>query len=238
MTPPCFALIATLLLGSPALAQTPAPPPPGPPVVVVHGEGVVRMAPDQAFVRIGAESRSQSPKAAQSANAEAMTAVQQRVAAAGVPREAIRTLVVSLQQEFDYAGGKQTLRGYVARNVIEVRVDDLSRLGEVLDASVGAGATAIQARRFDLKARAQAERDALSRAVEEALARAEAAARGAGRVVERVLRIDEGGAPAVIRPQVMEMARMTADAAPPPPPPVAEGEIEIRAQVTLTAAIK
>ncbi|MCC7242463.1 MAG: SIMPL domain-containing protein [Acidobacteria bacterium] len=228
-------LVLPIALSVVSLARAQALPP-GPPVVVVQGEGVLRMAPDQAFVRIGAESRSRNPRDAQSANAEAMTGVQQRVAAAGVPRDAIRTLAVALQQEFDYADGRQTLRGYVARNVVEVRVDELSRLAAVLDASVGAGATSIQALRFEVKQRAEVERDALAQAVADALARAEAAARGAGRMVDRVVRIEEAGAPSVARPQAMEMARMAADAA--PATPVAEGEIEIRARVTVTAALK
>ncbi|HQZ38824.1 MAG TPA: SIMPL domain-containing protein [Vicinamibacterales bacterium] len=228
-------LVLPIALSVASLARAQALPP-GPPVVVVQGEGVLRMAPDQAFVRIGAESRSRNPRDAQSANAEAMTGVQQRVAAAGVPRDAIRTLAVALQQEFDYADGRQTLRGYVARNVVEVRVDELSRLAAVLDASVGAGATSIQALRFEVKQRAEVERDALAQAVADALARAEAAARGAGRTVDRVVRIEEAGAPSVARPQAMEMARMAADAA--PATPVAEGEIEIRARVTVTAALK
>lgn len=223
-------LVSTVVM---AAAQTP---PQEPPVVVAQGEGVVRRAPDQALVRIGAESRARTPKEAQGANAEAMTAVQQRLTAAGVPKDAIRTVVVSLQQEFDYKDGRQTLRGYLARNVIEVRVDDLSRLGEVLDATVAAGATSIQSLRFDLKERAAAEREALASAVADGMARAEAAAKGAGRTIERVVRIEESGPPSIIRPQGAEsFARMAADA---PPTPIAEGEIEIRARVSVTAAMK
>ncbi|MEZ5286184.1 MAG: SIMPL domain-containing protein [Vicinamibacterales bacterium] len=206
----------------------------GPPVVVVQGEGVVRRAPDQAFVRIGAESRARDPKEAQAANAQAMSAVQQRLAAAGIAGDAIRTVVLTLQQEVDYKDGRQTLRGYLARNVVEVRVDDLGALGGVLDASVGAGATSIQSLRFDLKGRAAAEREALAAAVADGRTRAEAAAGGAGRTLDRILRIEEAGTP-VVRPQMMEMARMAADSA---PTPVAEGEIEIRARVTVTAALK
>jgi uncharacterized protein YggE len=208
------------------------------PVVVVQGEGVVRQAPDQAFVRIGAESRSPNPKEAQAANATAMTAVQQRVAAAGVPKDAVRTVAISLNQEFDYANGKQTPRGYVARNTIEVRVDDLARLGEVMDASVGVGATSVQGLRFDLKAREAGEREALKRAVADALARAEAAAGGARRVVDRVVKIEESGVR--VGPPVPIMAERAGFAAAQAAPatPVSEGEIELRARVTLTAAIK
>jgi uncharacterized protein YggE len=208
-----------------------------PPVVVVQGEGVVRLAPDQAFITLGAESRSRNPKEAQAANAEAMNAVQQKLAAAGVPKEAIRTVTVSLQLEYDYANGRQTPRGYVARNVIEVRVDALARLGEIMDAAVGSGATSIQGLRFDLKERAANERDALTRAVRDGMARAEAAASGANSTIDRVIRIEEHGVR--VMPPVPIMAdRVAMTAAAPPPTPVAEGEIEIRAAVTVTVAIK
>ena len=48
-----------------------------------------------------------------------------------------RPSAIDLQLEFDYSNGQQTPRGYVARNTIEVRVDDLAKVGDVLDAAVG-----------------------------------------------------------------------------------------------------
>lgn len=230
--------VIVAFLAATAAAAQPAPTPPDPPVVVVRGEGIVRSAPDQLWIRIGAESRSKNPKEAQAMNAEAMTAVQNRLAAAGIARDAIRTIAVSLQQEFDYASGRQIPRGFVARNTIEVRVDDLAKSGEVMDASVGSGATSIQGLRFDVKQRDTLEREALKRASADAMARAEAAASGVKRSIDRVLRIEEGGA-RFIPPQPMERSFATAaGAAPAPATPIAEGEIEIRAQVTLTVAIK
>ena len=229
-----IACLGSLVLGT-SLAWAQNTPAAEPPVVVVQGEGVVRLAPDQAFVRIGAESRSRKPKDAQATNAEAMTAVQQRIAAAGVAKDAVRTVSISLQQEFDYAGGRQTPRGYVARNIVEVRVDDLTRLGDVMDASVGSGATSIHGLRFDLKQRDVHEREALKLAVADALSRAEAAASGAKRTVDRVVRIAEGAPVTIVRPEAAAF-RVAADA--PASTPVAEGEIEIRAQVTVTAVIK
>jgi uncharacterized protein YggE len=229
--------LGLVLASSAASAQTPVPPAMEPPVVIVHGDGVVRKAPDQAFVRIGAESRARNPKEAQAANAEAMSGVQQKLAAAGLAKDAARTVIVSLQQEFDYKDGRQTPRGYVARNIIEVRVDDLAKLGDVMDASVGSGATSIHGLRFDLKERAAAEREALTLAVADAMARANAAASGARRTVERVVRIDEAPL-GQFPPQSFAAPRMMAADAAPQTTPVAEGELEIRAQVTLTAVIK
>jgi uncharacterized protein YggE len=229
--------LLTLVPAVPAGAQSAPPIPPDLPIVTVRGEGVVRMAPDRALVRVGAESRSRDPKEAQNSNAAAMSAVLQKITGTGIPKDAVRTLVVSLQQEYDFSGGRQTPRGYLARNVVEVRVDDLSKLGDVLDASVSSGATSIQGLQFDLKERTKVEREALTRAVADATARAEAAASGARKAVDRVIRIDETTQGPIMRPQAeFRMAAESAGA--PPATPVAEGEIEIRSIVTLTAVIK
>jgi len=165
-----------------------------------------------------------------------MTAVQQRLAAAGVPKDAIRTVTYDLQAQFDYTNGKQVPRGYLARNIIEVRLDDITMVGDVIDQAVTAGGTSVQRVRFDLKQRAALEREALTRAVADARARADAAAKGAGAAVVSVLRIVEAG----VQPMPVEapMMRMAADAAQMAPPPIAAGEVIIRASVTLTASIK
>lgn len=218
------------LVASTASAQTTEPP-----SIVVFGEGVVKVAPDQAAVRIGTESRSKMSKEAQQRNAEVMTAVQQKLTALGISKDAVRTVGIDLQPEFDYQNGRQTLRGYVARNTVDVRIDEFATIGDVLDAAVSSGATTVHDLRFDVKDRDAIERQALERAVATAMAKANAVAGGARRAVDRILRIEESfvGGPQPVERAVM--MRMSADDA---PTPVAAGEIEIRAQVRLTVAIK
>ena len=147
------------------------------------------------------------------------------------------TTSVDLHPEFDYAGGRQTLRGYVARNTIEVRVDDIARVGEVISASVGSGATSVGALRFDIKDRAEAEREALRLAVQNARARADAAANGAGMRVDRIVRIEDHRA-TIPEPRPMMMERAMTAQAPVPETPVTPGNLTIKARVTVTAAVK
>ncbi|MEP7116193.1 MAG: SIMPL domain-containing protein [Acidobacteriota bacterium] len=227
---------ASVMLTAVTAAAQPPPPPAPMPTVVVRGQGEVRAVPDVAFVTIGAEARAQTPKDAQATAAKAMTAVQQRLAAAGVPRDAVRTLTYDLQAQFDFSSGKQVPRGFLARNVIEVRVDDLQKVGDTIDLAVSAGGTSVEGVRFDLKQRDALEREALTKAVADERARAEAAAKGAGASVVAVLRIEESGVEA--RPMQSAMFRMAADGAAAAPPPIVPGETSIRASVTLTAAIK
>jgi uncharacterized protein len=206
------------------------------PEVVTSGEAVVRRAPDRAFITVTTESRARSPRDAQQENARMMTAVQDKLRSARVPREAIRTLGYTVEPEFDFTNNRRTLRDYVARNTIEVRMDDLDRLGETLDAAVNAGATSVGDVRFDLKDRETAEREALRLAVADARARADAAAAGAGRTVDHIIRIQENGTEPIEPPRPALMAMRAGSAA--PETPIAAGDIEIRARVTLTAALK
>ena len=205
-------------------------------VVVTTGEAIVQRAPDRAFVTIASEARAKSSRDAQRQNADTMSAVRQRLTQAGIAADAVRTIGVDLQQEFDFPQGRRVPREYVARNTIEVRIDDLGHVGDVLDAAVQAGATSSGGVRFDLRDRSGAEREALRLAVADARARADAAAAGAGRTIDRIVKVEDArDAPVIIpRPMAGVMARAEATA----PTPVEPGTIEIRARVTLTASMK
>ena len=198
---------------------------------------MVKRAPDRAFVSISAESRARTSREAQQPNADAMTAVLAKLKAAGLAGDAIQTTGLRPAAGVRLRNGEQTLRDYVARNTIEVRVDELPKLGDMLDAAVGAGATSVAGVRFDLKDRSGAEREALQKAVEDARARADAAAARCGHE-GRAHRADRGAAGdghAAAAADDGDAQQAMAEAA---PTPVVAGELEIRATVTLTAAIR
>lgn len=230
------ACLSLALAGRPA-AQPASPPDEGD-LLVTAGEAVIKAAPDQAFVTVTAESRARTPREAQLQNAQAMSAVQQRLKGVGVPAGAIRTLAYDLQAEFDYHEGKQTLRGYVARNSLEVRLDEVEKVGEVIDASVMSGATSVSDVRFDLKDRGALEREALKQAVGDARGRVEALAAAAGRAIDRIVRVEDAGAIVQPPPRPVMMMRAEVAAAPPPETPVVPGQVEVRARVSLTARMK
>src|SRR5713226_4740200 len=143
--------LALFLLAAPAPPQQPALPPQ--PVIVTTGEGIVKKAPDRAWVTIAAETRAKTAAEAQLLNIEVMTVVLDKIKAAGIPADAIQTTGYNLQPEFDYANGRQSLRGYASRNQVQVRVDTLAKTGDVIAAAVGNGATNVSSVRLDLKDR-------------------------------------------------------------------------------------
>ncbi len=229
-------MAATLVLARSARAQQPAQAEVNVPALMTSGESTVRRPADRAYVDVSVETRAKNPRDAQSQNADVMANVQKQLRGAGLPADAIRTLSFTVDGEYDFTNGRRVLRGYVARNAIEVRVDDLARLGEFVDRATNAGATSIGDVRFDLKDRRAAEQQALTQAVQDARARAETIASAAGRAIQTIWRIaDERiGAPTP-RPMLGAARAMASEAA---PTPIVAGEIEIQARVTLTALLK
>lgn len=233
-----FALVAA----APALAQTPAP---APPVVIASGESRIKVAPDQAWATVSLETRDGKAPEARSLAAAAMTTVTAALRKTGLGSDTIQTIGFSLQPEYEYVSGRQRMKGFIVSNQVQVRIDDVAKVADVLDAvgslSLPASSrVSIAGLRFDLKNRAGVERDALRGAVDDALARAKAMAAGANLSLGRTLRIEEGMNQVVPKygPEPMMMARagMAGDAA--QPTPIEPSDIEIRAQVTLTIEIK
>src|SRR5687767_1035003 len=230
-----LAFCIAALFAAPAYAQQ-QPIAPAEPVVVTSGVGLVQAAPDRAWINISAESRASTAREAQKRNTDAMTPVLTKLKSSGVAADAIRTIAYDVQYEWDFVNGKRVGKGYVARNSVEVRVDSVDRVGEYLEMAVASGATSLGGVRFDLKDRAKLEREALRLAVADARAKADAAVAGAGRSIERIVRIEEGpmeGGP-IPMPRMVRQELQAAAAA----PPIETGQTEIRARVTLTAVIK
>jgi len=222
---------------APARAQV-ATPADGP-VVVAQGESVLMVVPDRAYVSLAAEARAPKIADAQHQAAAAMTSLQSAVKALGFAPDMMRTTSYVVQPEYDVSNGRQIFRDYLARNVIEVRVDDLARLADVIDAAGSSGAASVSSLRFDLKDRGAVELDALGRAVRDARDRAQAMAVAAGRALGAIVRLQEqrsSSASPVFRAAGAAGGRGGGGGF--VQTPIEPGEIEVRAQVTLTMAVR
>ena len=224
-----FALVPMIAAGQ----QLPVP---AEPHVVTSGQGVVQATPDRAWISIGAESRASTAREAQRLNTVAMTPIIEKLRAAGIPADAIKTIGYDVQYEWDFVNNKRVGRGYIARNTVEVRLDAVERAGEILEIAGSSGATSLGGIRFDLKDRTKLEREALRLAVADARGKADAIAAGAGRSIDRILRIEEQGVSGGPVPMYRREMAVQAQAA--GPPPIEAGQTELRAQVTMTAILK
>ena len=201
-----------------------------PGTIVTSGTGRVAVEPDTAELRLGVAIGRPSVAEARTAAAEAMTAILAAVAGAGIERRDVRTTTLSVQPRFDYRDGKPpTLTGYDIANVVAVTVRDLSRLGDVIDGALGAGATSLDGLAFRVDDPRAAEREARIAAIAEARARADVLASAAGVTIVAAHDIVEAGAiPAW--PQAKAGRAMLASVE----SPVEAGTSEITVTVTVT----
>jgi uncharacterized protein len=234
-----LALLAAIALGvaapsaAQAILQTDSP------LIQAQGEASVKHAPDIAWVQIAVESRGNRPEEARDLDAKAMTVVIDALKKM-LPAEAVKTSIVSVQPEMEYQNNVPKVKDYVARNQVDVRVDDLQKLAGVIDVSVGSGATSVSSLRYDVKGRAQLEREALRLAVEDGMERARAMATGAGRALGSLVRLTEQrqSSQGIVFRAGVAGGGGRGGAAFPTETPITPGEIEIRAVVTLTVALK
>ncbi|WP_052650382.1 SIMPL domain-containing protein [Paracoccus sp. PAMC 22219] len=201
------------LMAAPALAAPMACGPAGPSRLTVTGEGQSRIAPDMATVQLGVTTQADSAAAAMEQNSTQQTAVIEALTGAGIEEAQIQTSGLNLNPLMQYGENQApTVTGYQATNTVAVRVSDLARLGEVLDAIVTAGANEINGITFSREdggdAQDQARRDAVADARRKAELLAEAAGVDLGPVLTlRDIQTGNGGP----RP-MMRMEAAMADA--------------------------
>jgi uncharacterized protein YggE len=209
-------------------------------LVVTQGEATVKRAPDQAWISIATETRELKADDARRRSAENMAAVQARLRTTGLSTDAIRTTRYRLEPDVEWKNGRGTVKGYVAHNQIEVRIDDLDRLSDIIDIADVTGSTVlrISGLHFALKDQQTAETDALRLAVQAAYTRAQAIASGAQRTLGNIARIEEQNIGGSVRPDVFPMQTAVARSSDAFETPIVVEDIEVRARVTLTIELR
>ncbi len=214
-----------------ANAQTPAPATVTVPQIQTTGRGELRVSSDRATVTIGVESRASTAAAAASDNARRQRAVVDTLRSLGLSAAQIMTENYSVSPEITYAQGSSQphIAGFVVSNTVRVEVERLDDVGRIVDASLARGANQISGLQFFSSKADSARREALSAAVADARADADAVARAAGGSVGQALEITTE--PSEIRPVAFNggMARLATGA----PTPIEPGPTTVSVMVTV-----
>jgi uncharacterized protein YggE len=206
------------------------------PSIRVTGEATITAKPDQARIDIGVVTEARNAQAAATENAEKLEAVLGELRKALGPGADTKTINYSLTPVYHYPkeGGTPTITGYLATNVIQVKTNELSQVGKIIDAAAQSSANRIQSLQFTLKDEQAVYIQALREAAAKARAKAEAIGSALGLKIVRVLSAEEGRQPS--RPVYAEGMQARAAAAP-VETPVEPGTLEVRAALTLTVEI-
>jgi hypothetical protein len=166
--------------------------------ITVVGVGSVDTVPDRASYAFSVDSRAKTAAAAYAANGPASQKLVDAVHGAGVARPDIQTTATTLSAQTSDDG--QSIVGYVASTTISALIRDLGDAGKVLDAAVGAGATAVNGPTLTSSKQDDLYEAALARAVDQAQGKAATLAKAAKLTLGDVQSIVEGGSSATPLP--------------------------------------
>jgi len=206
------------------------------PVVELTVNENVEAEPDIVTVGAGVTTQARTAVEAMRTNATAMQSVIDRIKALGVSERDIQTTGINLGAMYDYnqQTQRQVFRGYQASNRVSVKLRDIQRTGEVLDALVAAGATDLSGPDWsiddDTAARAQARRQAM----ETARAQALEYARAAGFSGIRLLEVSETIARQPPMPFVGALRAEAQDASSPVQPGMVQAGVTVRVSYEMT----
>jgi uncharacterized protein YggE len=196
----------------------------------LSARGETQVQPDEASVSIGVQTKAATAAEAMSQNALAMHGVMAALKEKGLPDQAIQTAGVNLNPQYDYQPNQPPhLDGYLASNSVTVTVDNLAKLGPVIDAVTQGGANQINGVSFGLKDRRAAEDVARLAAVKDLRAKADLYAEATGYHLGRLIRLSEGGANTVVPVRVTAMAAPRLQGV--PVTQVSPGELTVRIDI-------
>jgi uncharacterized protein len=199
-------LIAVALGAGLAIAAPAAEPAPTAAPALARGEVLLRVdaqgryasAPDVMSLTAETVTTGRTARDGVSANNRLSDKLLAAVRALGVDARDVRTSTLSVEPQMDgdradREGREPRITGYVATNSLELRLRDLSRAGEAVDALFAAGANTVEGPRFSLSDPRPAQREARRAAVAAAREQAETYAEALGVRLERVIQLAERG---------------------------------------------
>ena len=223
-------VVALLVLSAPALAQTPAE---FPAAISVTGEAQISVPPDLATIDAGVTSDAKTAREASDANNAAMGKVLLALKGAGIDEKDFQTSRLSLQPQYaPNRSGPSPIVGYRAANRVTIRVRDVSKVANIIDVLVGAGANDIGGINFMVSQASKLLDEAREQAISDARRKAQIYARAAGVTLGEPLAISEQSSPSPIFRGKVATGMVAATA------PVAQGEETLSVTVNVSWAIK
>jgi uncharacterized protein len=123
-----------------------------PSTIETTGESTVSARPDFATIAMGVQNADKTAQAALAANSRSTAALIEALKSAGVEAKDIQTSDFSVWPQMSSVGRNgaepTAIVGYAVSNRVRATLRDLTRLGDVLDKAVAAGANAINGIQF------------------------------------------------------------------------------------------
>jgi len=204
--------------------------------ITVSGQGSVMVKPDIAYIDLGVNTEHADAKTAQANNSAQQTLVINAIKSLGIAEADIKTSGYSMYPKYEYStNGTSRIVGYTVHNTVTVTVRNIDKVGETIDAAIGAGANIASGIRFSLSDSNAYYAQALKQAIANAKSKSGAIAQALGVAVGNPIEIIENGGsymPVIYAEADMMKGNAMMDTA----MPVQTGELEVTATITAVFA--
>lgn len=206
--------------------------------ITVSGEGEVTAKPDVAVVELSVVAQGTSVKDVTQSGNERMNKVISEVKGLGVSEDDIKTVSYSLYPEYKYPENEKAfIAGYRLDQSLRVKIRDLTKVEDVVDKGVQAGANQVGQLSFEIDDDTVLRGQAREIAFQKAREKAESMVKAAGVNLGRVITFSEGGDYGYPQP-VYARAEMAYDMEQSVAAPIEAGSQDIIVTMSVTYAIE
>lgn len=200
----------------------------------IEGEGKVSGTPTLAELSFGLLSEGSDVAKIQQENTQKVNAMVASIKQLGVADKDIQTSQYSINPRYDYKDGTTKLSGYNVSQSVNVKLRDLSKIGDALTKIGQLGGNQVNGPTFTIDDPSSLKQEARLKALEDARKKAEALSGVLGVKVGRVVTFSESSNnPGPTMPMFREMA-MTSDDVSKSAPSIEAGSLDVRSIVSVT----
>lgn len=120
-------------------------------LIKVNGEGTISAPPDHIEVIMGVVTENKNVTEAQQQNADKADAIINSLIQLGIPKINIQSTDYQISPIYKFEENQQILVGYRVQHLLKVLVDDIGKIGAVIDQAVQQGANIISSISFMVK---------------------------------------------------------------------------------------
>ena len=165
---------------------------PAQPMLSVDGSGLYEAEPDQASISVGITTHSTDAQDAQNQNAAVASNIQTALLAIGIPEKASQTRNYNFRPTLNTEKGHENeYNGYTVDNTMNIRLDDTSLVGQVIDTALSNGASRINSLQCSARNTQKLRKEALLAAIKDARDKADVIAEGLGKHIVGVQNVSE-----------------------------------------------
>jgi len=202
--------------------------------ISLEGEGKITATPDIAEITLGLMTEKISVAEAQKENTDKMNRIIAELKKMSIEEKDIKTTNYSIYPRYDWADGKQTLKGYQVSQSVAVKIRNLDKIGAVLEMAGRLGANQTGGLSFTIDEPEKLKQQAREKALLNAKEKAEALAKVAGVKLGRLVSFTEssGNTYPVYRDFALKSAEGLGGAA--PAPEIEAGSQDVIVDISVT----